>query len=435
MGAEQPPITVPSPPRDRWPAVRRWLLGAAALLAIGSAVAAILSGEPLFTWSAWTFAALPILYLAAWAISGAATRASAAGIAVGLILVVGASTFVALTSCGNRLEPGADLSGCDLREEPLSGLNLSRANLTGADLSGMNLAKTNFSNADLARANLANARFAETSFSNADLEGADLRNTDLTRTLLLGVSLAGTNLDGVNLRGVDLGMVSFQGASATNADFSNANLAGADFMNARLDGALLDGTQLIGTIGLPDETLAEILGVGVDTLGRALIERDIRLENRQDILGALSGACSGSGVAGAAPYPQGDFHPLVIFDERGGVGVDTDRPIDLGWEPTAVRFAQLVACVSEEEDTTVESCPYTLEGGGSATISRVRYHRDVRVVEAASGRPVFEKTLEGSNPQECPLFHTFSSLNQHETFGGSNVGFSKVQGELARFVS
>jgi hypothetical protein len=91
--------------------------------------------------------------------------------------------------------------------------------------------------------------------------------------------------------------------------------------------------------------------------------------------------------------------------------------------------------VSEEEDTTVESCPYTLEGGGAASISRVRYHRDVRVFEASTGRPLLEKTFEGSNPPECPLFHTFSTANQNEIFSGSSVGFSKVRSEITRFVS
>jgi hypothetical protein len=127
---------------------------------------------------------------------------------------------------------------------------------------------------------------------------------------------------------------------------------------------------------------------------------------------------------------------MVILDERGNVGVDTDQAVGLGWEPMAVRFTQLVACVSEEEDTQVEHCPYTLEGGGgTASITRVRYHRDIRVVEASTGRTVFDKTLEGSNPQECPLFHTFSSANQNETFGGSSIGFSKVKSEISGFVS
>jgi hypothetical protein len=115
--------------------------------------------------------------------------------------------------------------------------------------------------------------------------------------------------------------------------------------------------------------------------------------------------------------------------------MDTDQATRLGWEPMAVRFAQLVACVSEEEDVQVEHCPYTLEGGGVASITRVRHQRDIRVIEAGAGRTVFDRTLEGSNPQECPLFHSFSNLNQNETFGGSSIGFSKVESEIGGFVS
>ncbi|MGH2712116.1 MAG: pentapeptide repeat-containing protein [Actinomycetota bacterium] len=435
MGAEQPLMPVPPPPRDRWPAVRRWLLGVAALFALGSAAGATFTGEPLFSFSAWIFASLPVIYLIVSAIRGAFARAAGAGMAAGLVLVIGASTFVALTSCGNRLEAGEDLSGCDLTDVELAGLNLSRTNLSNADLSGAALAQTNFNDSNLEAANLANARFDGTAFRNANLNDADLTNTDLARALLPPSSLEGATLDGANLQGVDLGSVSLAGASARGANLANSNLSRADLSGVALDGSTLDGATLIGATGLTDDVLAQSLGVSLDGLPSALTERGIRLELRDDILAGLSGACSGSGVAGTAPYPQGDFHPMVILDERGGVGVDTQEGIRLGWEPMAVRFAQLVACVSEEEDTQVEVCPYTLEGGGNASISRVRYHRDIRVVEASTGRTVYDKMLEGSNPPECPLFHTFSNLNTFETFGGSNIAFSKVQREIARFVS
>jgi len=341
---------------------------------------------------------------------------------------------IALTSCGQRLEPGADLSGCDLTELALAGLDLSGSNMTEANLSGVDLRRTNLNRSDLSRADLRGATLDGAFLRETKLDGADLRDLDLTRSVFHPVSLAGTVLDGADLGGSELVSVSLVGASARGTDLSGANLSAADLSDAALEGATLDGAILIGATGLDDQTLAAALDVTVETLGGTLSEREIRLEARQDILAALGTACGGGTVPEASTYPQGDFHTMVILDERGQVGADTDQALGLGWEPMAVRFAQLVACVSEEEDVQVEHCPYTLEGGGAASITRVRHQRDIRVVEASAGRMVFDRTLEGSNPQECPLFHSFSNLNQNEMLEGSGIEFNKVRDELSRFV-
>ena len=402
---------------------------------MASAAAAILTGEPLFAVAAWTFSSLPIVYLIVAAVRGTFARVAGAGIAAGLILVMSASTVIALVSCGQRLEPGGDLAGCDLTDSDLAGLDLSAADLSGADLSGVDLSRTNLNRADLTDADLIGSRLEGTFMRNTLLDGADITGLDVTRAAFAPTSMAGARLDGANLQGVELVSVSLAGASAAGANLSNVDLSGADLSGVALGGVTLDGATLVGATGLGDDVLAQALGVSLEALGGALTEREIRLESRPDVLAGLSAACSGRGVAGTTPYPQGDLHPTVILDERGQVGVDTDQGIGLGWEPMAVRFAQLVACVSEEEDVQVEHCPYTLEGGGVASITRVRYQRDIRVVEASSGRTALDTTLEGSNPEECPLFHTFSNFSQNETFEGSSIGFSKVRTEIAGFVS
>jgi uncharacterized protein YjbI with pentapeptide repeats len=405
------------------------------LLAVGGSAAALLTGEPLFAIAAWTFASLPIVYLIVAAVRGKLARAAGAGVAAGLALIVSSSTVIALTSCGQRLEPGADLSGCDLTELELAGLDLSGSNMAEANLSGVDLRRTNLNRSDLSRADLRAATLDGAFLRETKLDGADLRDLDLTRAIFHPASLAGAVLDGADLSDAELVSVSLVGASARGADLSGADLSGTDLSDADLERATLDGALLVGATGLDDEELAVALSVTVETLGGTLSEREIRLEARQDILAALGTACGGGGVPEASTYPQGDFHPMVILDERGQVGEDTDEATRLGWEPMAARFAQLVACVSEEEDVQVEHCPYTLEGGGAASITRVRHHRDIRVVEASGGRTVFDGTLEGSNPQECPLFHSFSNLNQNETLSGSSIGFSKVESEIAGFVS
>jgi uncharacterized protein YjbI with pentapeptide repeats len=408
-------------------------LGAAAVFALAVAAAALLTGKPLFAFAGWTLASLPIVYLVVAAVRGKVGRLTGTGAASGLILVVSASTVIALTSCGQRLEPGADLSGCDLTDLQLAGLDLSGSDLTQTNLSGVDLRRTDLNRADLSGADLRGATVDGASLRETKLDGADLRNLDLTRAIFHPVSLAGAALDGANLSDAELVSVSLVDASAVGANLTGANLSGADLTGATLEGATLDIATLVGTTGLDDGLLAQTLGVTAETLGGTLSELDIRLEPREDVLAALGSACAGGGVSGAAAYPQGDFHPMVILDERGEVGSDTDQAIGLGWEPMAVRFAQLVACVSEEEDVQIEHCPYTLQSGGAANITRVRHHRSARVVEAATGRPVLDETFEGSNPVSCPLFHEFVGDAQ-ETFEGGSVGFNRVQTELSRLV-
>jgi hypothetical protein len=376
---------------------------------------------------------MPIVYLVVAAARGAFARPAGVGIAAALILVVMATTVIALISCGQRLEPRADLAGCDLNDEELAGLDLNSADLSEADRSGADLAGTNLASTNLRGANLAGARFDETVLINADLQGADLSNTDLTRTLLPPASLAGAVLDGANLQGVDLATVSLSDASARGATLTNATLAGADLSGVTLENASLDGTNLIGAKGLADEVLAQALGVGAEDLPRTLSEREIRLEDRQQILNALGAACGGRGVSGTAPYPQGVFHPMVILDGNGQSGTETDRAVDLGWEPMAVRFAQLVACVGEQEQTQIEHCPYQGEGQ-FGSITRVQNHRQFKVVEASTGRTVLERELEGTMPKTCPFTYFFTTGNLNETFAGSSIGFSKIEPELARLV-
>ncbi|MGH2686610.1 MAG: hypothetical protein ACRDJP_14190, partial [Actinomycetota bacterium] len=200
-----------------------------------------------------------------------------------------------------------------------------------------------------------------------------------------------------------------------------------------LDGVNLSAATLVGARGLDDERLAEALGIDAESLAGTLIEEDVRLEDRPDVLDALGPACGGRGVAGTSAYPAGDFHPMVILSTSGQVGLDTDRALDLGWEPMAVRFAQLVACVGDQDPVEIEICPY---GGGGlfGTITRVRHERDVKVVEAATGRTVFQRSYEGTLPDPCPAQHVFLESNTAETFSGSDITFRDIEPDLARLV-
>ena len=130
-----------------------------------------------------------------------------------------------------QIEPGANLSGCDLyaarlRYADLRGVNFTNANLKGADLTGAdlsgadlrsaflryaqldyaNLSNANFSFAKLIRAEITNANLANASFYRATLYQSDFANSDLTNvdfrfSILTHANLSFTNLDGVDFEG------------------------------------------------------------------------------------------------------------------------------------------------------------------------------------------------------------------------------------------
>ncbi|HZO75773.1 MAG TPA: pentapeptide repeat-containing protein [Ktedonobacteraceae bacterium] len=72
-----------------------------------------------------------------------------------------------------------DLSGANLRDIDLRGINFIKTNLSGADLYGNLL-----TNADLARANLSEANLEEADLSGARVVNANLTRANLTRALL-----------------------------------------------------------------------------------------------------------------------------------------------------------------------------------------------------------------------------------------------------------
>jgi uncharacterized protein YjbI with pentapeptide repeats len=474
------PATLPPEPRarrpSRWPTIRRWVLALMAAAAVAAAAAAFVLGRPLLVAAAWVYASLPIIYLGARAIrrKEAASRLLGAGSAALLAAAVGASTFLIITSCSQRVGRGAQLAECDLSGENLAGEDLSRADLSGANLSDANLRNAVLSRANLSGANLQGASLNGTNLQGANLAKADLRGQDLTTVGLAGAVFDQALLDGANLRSVELVDADFRGTSMRNARLDRATLDGADLSDAKLDGgvftesrlrgallggasmrgatledadltgvdlagAVLDdsslkGVTLVDSKGLSDDALATLLGVDASGLGSALIENEIRLEARDEILRALRPACQGGRVASAAGFPDGNFHPMVILDGVGATGSFTKHASSRGWEPMAVRFAQLVACVHNEERTTVQSCPYTLQGGGFATITRYQFRRRVRVVAAQNGEELFDQLFQGSTPVACPITELFSSFSRHETREGSHIGFDAIRARLERLV-
>lgn len=448
-----------------------------------------------FPIAAWAFAGVPIAYAIVRGLrdrkAGGRGRPIFGGALA--ILVLAATTVFVLRSCEPQLGPRADLAGCDFSELDLSGRDLNGTDLTGAKLAGADLSDANLTNAklagaDLNGASLENANLAGASlddvdlretildgallerahmakvnlsgirpgtlrFREADLTGADLTGTTLDEADLHGAVLDEANLKGTTLSSADLSQASLKGAKLEGttlagadlegADLSRAQIVGADLSAARLNGAdltdatltrlSLKGAILIGVTGLPDATLAGALQIGAPALGGMLSAQEIRLEERDAIVTSLSHACSGRGpVPQAAPYGGGGLHPIVIATADGKPSLDfAEDALGLHWEPMAVRFGQLVACVGDDRPASIQVCRYSFSGGRPAPpITRYEHRRKIRVVEARTGKVILERTVVGTEPDACPLF-----TNQSNTrIDGDTVTFADLEPILAKLV-
>jgi uncharacterized protein YjbI with pentapeptide repeats len=128
---------------------------------------------------------------------------------------------------------GVDVSGLDLSNIKLAGLDMRDVDfhdcdLTGARFAGLDMRGCNFSNAKLDNANLAGA----------DLRGANLRGATMVKAKIAGVNLkeadfTGANLDNSILIGVDVAGADFTDVTTTGAR------ATADWEKAKVPPAVL----------------------------------------------------------------------------------------------------------------------------------------------------------------------------------------------------
>ena len=195
------------------------MLGAGVALGVGLAIAALAIYAPSRTRSAWTMSGL--------------ASAGAAGIALAVFggtheapALAAAPPPLALAPSSDcaRIEPGANLAGCDFGGRDLSGVNLRGANLTGARLDGARMVGT---------------RLQETTLLRASLRGVELRAAYLQAAILVEADLGSASLRGANLTEATLDNAALAGADLTGADFAHASLRDAD-----LGGAILSETTL-----------------------------------------------------------------------------------------------------------------------------------------------------------------------------------------------
>ena len=179
---------------------------------------------------------------------------------------------------GQNPEAAPDLSGINLREKNLEGIDFR-----ATDLSNANLHQTNLSKANMRKAILRDANLYETNLQDADIKRADFRRANMR-----GVNAQNATASGANMRRANLSRTDFTGANLTNALLENAELSGGvSFRRANLNYALLAKTDLIAA-NLSEATLVHANLHEADLSGARFQGADLRFANlsEADLQGA-----------------------------------------------------------------------------------------------------------------------------------------------------
>lgn len=139
----------------------------------------------------------------------------------------------------------------------------------------------------------------------------------------------------------------------------------------------------------------------------------------------LGAVCSREGVEIAAGYSSADtFHPIILLSDSGSRHAWSNS-VPSSWQPESVGEAQLVACVGEETERSIEVCRYN-----GPDITRYRYQVVVQVYDAATGTLRGEATISGSSPRACRQTEPYDLT----VLRGDHVSFSDVQEWLSDYV-
>lgn len=139
------------------------------------------------------------------------------------------------------------MSGINLDDNSLAGVNFAAQNLTNASFLNVRLTGANFS-----QSNLTNVYFAGATLNGANLTGAVVRGTNFSGDGITAAQLYSTasylahDLSGIHLNGNGLADVNLANQNLTNASFNQATLTGANFHQANLANATFSfaGTTL-----------------------------------------------------------------------------------------------------------------------------------------------------------------------------------------------
>jgi uncharacterized protein YjbI with pentapeptide repeats len=167
-----------------------------------------------------------------------------------------------------------DLSGVDLENAHLNGVDLREADLSRSNLTFIQLAEANLYNADLQMADLNRSHLNGAYLGRSILRGSEinmaslnrayLREADLSNARLIETDLSDANLGFANLRKSDLSRSLLNGTNFSQADLRSANLK-----DAVIGFTIFSDIYLSETLGLEEARFEYPSSIGTDTLQRS----------------------------------------------------------------------------------------------------------------------------------------------------------------------
>lgn len=163
----------------------------------------------------------------------------------------------AVGNSSNKLG-NAVVTGINLENSILQGIDLSNKNFFQANLKGANFQGTSSTDGKLLKANFRNANLSGSNLSFLDLSDLNFTNCDLSQANLNQTRIIGTDFTGSNLQSSTLTAAFIQRAKFVSADMRNlpidpatgrsklrATIADSDFSYADMSGLVLRGTQFV----------------------------------------------------------------------------------------------------------------------------------------------------------------------------------------------
>jgi uncharacterized protein YjbI with pentapeptide repeats len=264
-------------------------------------------------------------------------------------------------------------------------------------------------------------------FNGDDMRSWDLHDSNLGRANLEGANLEGANLKGVDLNYAQLMKANLRGADLTGANLTYAELNDADLTDAILDNATLNNTNFENAAGIDDKNLARILKISPEELSENLTKLVIRLESRKSINEHLGSVCAATGIGVPESHqysPSDEFHPIIILKTDGSEHEWADKSPFTLYEPMALRFTELVACI-KQEDVLIQSCSYT-----AGHMNTYQNKVEVKLRDSRSANIVETKVFLGSLPGKCPSAKEPGESSK----SGSQVSSSEVATWLQSFI-
>lgn len=161
------------------------------------------------------------------------------------------------TNLNNATISDVTMNGSRLTEARMRNINLSESYISGsvlykAVMTNSDLRRTDLSDSNLVNAILSDSNMEQASVENSDLSGANLTNVNLHFGKLIKANLIDSNLSSAILTNAFLYRANLTNANLENANFENADCREVLLLGARIDLASLSKARALRGAIMPD---------------------------------------------------------------------------------------------------------------------------------------------------------------------------------------